>query len=194
MALNFIPVLMSRNYIPVIQIKPYTPNNPSSPSTSDFHLTPGTTHSFILTITNPLYDPIQVTLSTPSTAPGSLPHSTTILRPEFTVGANADIWNDDEETITFNDKSKRRSKFGIYEARRNMIGIFMEVVPAIPTGEQGEIVVEIPVFVKVVYLTEDVEKEDTLTLVSRGMEEKGKGKVEKEIGYWAVVRVGSIVV
>jgi hypothetical protein len=74
----------------------------------------------------------------------------------------------------------------------------MEVVPAIPATEgkrtEEQVPVEIPVFVKMVYQTEDVEKEDTLTLVSQGMEEKGKGKVEREIGYWAVVRVGSIVV
>ena len=88
-----------------------------------------------------------------------------------------------------------------------MISIFMEVVPAIPAREtddsvkgstmtkrEGGLAVEIPIFVKVVYQTEDVEKDDTLTLVSQGMEEKGKGKVEREIGYWAVVRVGTIVV
>lgn len=195
-------ILISRNYIPVIQIKPYTPTNPSNTPTSDTHLNPGTTHSFILTITNPLYDPIQVTLSTPATAPGPLPHTTTVLRPEFTVGANADIWNDDEETISFNNKDKRRSRFGIFEQKRNMISVFMEIVPAIPSETKGEgkaegkgeggVPVEIPIFVKVIYQTEDVEKEDTLTLVSQGMEEKGKGKVEREIGYWAVVRVGSI--
>jgi dynactin 4 len=180
----------------VINIKPYAPNSPTKPSVSDLHLTPGTTHSFILTVTNPLYDPIRVTLSTPATAPGFYPHRTTVLRPEFTVGANADIWNDDEEAISFNEKEKRRSRFGIFEARRNMVSIFMEVIPSIPVEGSGkvDIPVEIPIFVKLVYQTEDVEKEDTLTLVSQALEDKGKGKVEREIGYWAVVRVGSIVV
>jgi len=77
-----------------------------------------------------------------------------------------------------------------------MVSIFMEVIPSIPVEGSGKenILVEIPIFVKIVYQTEDVEKEDTLTLVSQTLEEKGKGKVEREIGYWAVVRVGSIVV
>jgi dynactin-4 len=168
-------------------------------------LTPGTTHSFILTVTNPLYDPIQLTLSTPAKAPGAYPHATTILRPEFTVGANADIWNDDEEIISSTDREKRKSKFGIYEAKRNMVSIFMEVVPAITTttgaegvGDQAvektEVPVEIPIFVKMIYQTEDVEKDDTLSLIHQVLEEeKGKGKTEKEIGYWVTVRVGSVV-
>lgn len=168
-------------------------------------LTPGTTHSFILTVTNPLYDPIQLTLSTPAKAPGAYPHATTILRPEFTVGANADIWNDDEEIISSTDKEKRKSKFGIYEAKRNMVSIFMEVVPAITTttspegvgdqaAEKTEVPVEIPIFVKMIYQTEDVEKDDTLSLIHQVLEEeKGKGKTEKEIGYWVTVRVGSVV-
>jgi len=162
-------------------------------------LTPGTTHSYILTITNPLYDPVKLTLSTPAKTPGQYPHSTTILRPEFTVGANADIWNDDEEILPSAEKEKRRSRFGIFEAKRNIISIFMEIIPAIPesTGDVGakvEVAVEIPIFVKMIYQMEDVEKDDTLTLVTQGLEEKGKGKVEREIGYWVVVRVGNVLI
>jgi dynactin-4 len=161
-------------------------------------LNPGTTHSFILTITNPLYDPIKLTLSTPAKAPGQYAHSTTILRPEFTVGANADIWNDDDEILPLPEKEKRRSRFGILEARRNMVSIFMEVVPAVPETTKEvkmEIAVEIPIFVKMTYQVEDVEKDDTLTLVIQVLDEgKSKGKVEKEIGYWVVLRVGSILV
>jgi len=161
-------------------------------------LTPGTTHSFILTITNPLYDPIKLTLSTPAKVPGQYPHATTILRPEFSVGANADIWNDDEEILPSAEKEKRRSRFGIYEAKRNMISIFVEIIPASsPVTTEGgsgtEIPVEIPIFVKMIYQMEDVEKDDTLTLVNQVLEEeKGKGKVEREIGYWVVVRVGKV--
>ena len=169
-------------------------------------LIPGTTHAFILTITNPLYDPIRLTLSTPAKAPGEYPHATTILRPEFTVGANADIWNDDEEIISSTDKEKRKSKFGIYEAKRNTVSIFMEVVPAITettssdkggtgTSLRTEVPVEIPIFVKMIYQAEDVEKDDTLSLMNQDLEEdKGKGKTEKEIGYWVVIQVGSVTI
>ena len=186
-----------RHYLSTV---PSTPTLSAKPASHI--LTPGTTHSFILTVTNPLYDPIRLTLSTPTTTPGPRAHGTTILRPEFTVGANADIWNDDEDVVSPGDKDKRHSRFGIFEAKRNMISIFMEVIPAIPSNEDGsvkegtrteEVPVEIPIFVKMVYQTEDVEKDDTLTLVSQVMdEEKGKGKVEREIGYWVVIRVGSI--
>lgn len=189
--------MLALNYIPVIQVRQYIADSPLPSLTADIPpavLMSGITHSFILTITNPLYDPIHLTLSTPSTTPGPLPHTTTILRPEFTVGANADIWNDDEDTVSPTDRDKRKSKFGIFEARRNMISIFMEVVPAIPsTEETGEVVdIEIPIFVKMVYQSEDVEKDDTLTLVNQALEEKGKGKVEREIGYWVVAKVGGL--
>jgi len=196
-------LLTIRNYIPTLQVRANV-ESPSTPSLTPKHpahiLTPGTTHSFILTLINPLYDPIRLTLSTPAKSPGPYPHATTILRPEFTVGANADIWNDDEEILPSSEKEKRRSRFGIFEAKRNMISIFMEVVPAIPERTtdniaRKEVVVEIPIFVKMIYQMEDVEKDDTLTLVNQVLEEeKGKGKVEREIGYWVVVRVGSIVV
>jgi len=181
-----------------MQIRPNVGTGSSASPTVPDLLKPGITHSFILTITNPLYDPIKLTLSTPATAPGPYPHATTILRPEFAVGANADIWNDDEEILPSTEREKRRSRFGIFEAKRNMISIFMEVIPVPPTaGEKGtmsgEISVEIPIFVKMVYQVDDVEKDDTLTLMHQVMEEeKGKGKVEKEIGYWVVVQAGSI--
>jgi len=181
-----------------MQIRPNVGNGSPVPHTFPELLKPGITHSFILTITNPLYDPIKLTLSTPAMAPGQYPHATTILRPEFAVGANADIWNDDEEILPSTEQEKRRSRFGIFEAKRNMISIFMEVIPATPTtGERGsrsgEIAVEIPIFVKMVYQVEDVEKDDTLTLMHQVMEEeKGNGKVEKEIGYWVIVQIGSI--
>jgi dynactin 4 len=193
--------MLAQNYIPAIHVRRYTPGSPLPPLTANVPpaiLSPGTTHSFILTITNPLYDPIQLTLSTPATTPGPLPHTTTILRPDFTVGANADIWNDDEDTVSPTDKDKRKSKFGIFEARRNMISIFMEVVPAIPsqhetnTGTKKAVDIEVPIFVKMVYQSEDVEKDDTLTLVNQALEEKEKGKVEREIGYWVAVKVGTI--
>ena len=186
-----------------MQIRPYQSQGPTcaldaKPSRI---LTTGTAHSFLLTLTNPLYDPIRLTLSTPAKSPGLYTHSTTILRPEFTVGANADIWNDDEETISPAEKEKRHSRFGIYEAKRNIITIFMEVVPAIPQGTtenqddvaQNEVAVDIPIFIKMIYQIEDTEKDDTLTLASKGLEvDKEKGKVEKELGYWAVVRVGYV--
>ena len=191
-----------------MQVRAHLSDTSSTPSLTakppTLILCPGTTNSFILTITNPLYDPIRLTLSSPAKAPGPFPHAITILRPEFTIGANADIWNDDEDDISGTEGGKRRSRFGILEAKRNMISIFMEVVPAIPgadvVSEEAktqppikEVPVEIPIFVKMIYQVEDVDKDDTLTLVNQVLEEdKGKGKVEKEIGYWVVVRVGSI--
>jgi Dynactin p62 family len=185
-----------------MHVRPYVPAG-SSPSLFSPFLTPNTTHSFILTVINPLYDPIRVTLSTTAKTPGPYQHAVTILRPEFSVGANADIWNDEDEIIHSPEKEKRKSRFGIFEARRNTISIFMEVVPEKPSVVAGEqkvdvvpeckVPIEIPIFVKMTYLSEDVEKDDTLTLVNQVLgEEKGKGKVEREIGYWVVVKVGNI--
>jgi Dynactin p62 family len=185
-----------------MHVRPYVPAG-SSPSLFSPFLTPDSTHSFILTVINPLYDPIRLTLSTTAETPGPCQHAVTILRPEFSVGANADIWNDEDEIIHSPEKEKRKSRFGIFEARKNTISIFMEIVPENPSSaagnkkvdavSEGEIPIEIPIFVKMTYLSEDMEKDDTLTLVNQVLGEgKGKGKVEREIGYWVVVKVGNI--
>jgi hypothetical protein len=80
---------------------------------------------------------------------------------------------------------KEKSKFGIYEARRNMISIFMEVVPAIVSEEErgsGEVDVEIPVFAKMVYQSEDVGERGSIGNCESSV--GGEGEGESRAGDW----------
>lgn len=81
--------LVAMNYIPALSISRLDPNSVSYSS-----LTPLNTHQFLLTVTNPLFDPINVTLATPQRTPGRFPTEVTILCPDFEVGANTDVWDE----------------------------------------------------------------------------------------------------
>ncbi|KAK0259123.1 hypothetical protein LTS09_005947 [Friedmanniomyces endolithicus] len=52
------------------------------------------TRQYILTIRNPILEPIRITLATPTTTPGRVTSRVTILCPSFTVGAAGDVWDE----------------------------------------------------------------------------------------------------
>ena len=103
----------ARSYIPSIslsrlnrslQASPLPSSSPSpSPSSSSLtallshppRLVPHETTQFLVTLKNPLFDPVQVTLATPSQTPGrKFPARVVILCPQFEIGANTDVWQD----------------------------------------------------------------------------------------------------
>jgi dynactin-4 len=70
-------------------------SNLAAPSTFNYDaLSPSQPTHFLLHISNPLFDPIRVTLATPSITPGPIASRVTILCPQFDVGANTDVWDD----------------------------------------------------------------------------------------------------
>ncbi|KAK7521168.1 dynactin-like protein Arp1 p62 subunit RO2 [Phyllosticta citriasiana] len=74
-------------------LPPAQPARPGSPVNYDA-LQPFLPHPFLLTIRNPLFDSIHVTLATPAVTPGRIASKITILCPEFDVGANTDVWDE----------------------------------------------------------------------------------------------------
>ncbi|KAF3233078.1 hypothetical protein TWF192_002538 [Orbilia oligospora] len=155
--------LVALNYIPSLTIKRL-----DSSITWD-NLTPHKTHRFLLTVTNPLFDPISVSLLTPRRTPGTAFASrVTILCPEFDVGANTDVWDDALMSTkpasavpsgvktppaagSFTSFSKDPKMSTVYEQKRNYTSVVIEVVPPeIPdtrdTRIRDERLLEIPIY------------------------------------------------
>lgn len=129
-----------------------SPGGPNGSGTAvGGNLIPNRTAQFLLTVKNPLYERIKITLATPPTVPGKHPHRITLLCPSFEVGASreayADVWADAlaDPAASGKDKSAggkdgRKLEGGsgesvaeagkVFERGRNSVGVVVEVVPA----------------------------------------------------------------
>ncbi|KAI4120922.1 MAG: hypothetical protein LQ338_006673 [Usnochroma carphineum] len=198
--------LLALNYIPTVNVKPLHPS-PSPQHKLDLeNIQPLQTSQFLLSLRNPLFDPVSVTLATPNRTPGRWGHKVTILCPQFDIGANTDAWDEALDTNKSAQQREARSskRFGdtrpeyvgqdgkvaeagkVWEKGRNWTSVVVEVgVVDVhgdddEWGDEDEDVLEIPVFVRVEWEAE--------------IEEKGKegGKEKRELAYWVVLGVGKI--
>lgn len=196
--------LVAMNYIPTMSIKALSPTLTPAPTTSlsQIQLQPSNPTQFLLTLKNPLFDPVKITLATPSHTPGRVSSKITILCPQFDIGANTDVW---DEALADVGKDRRR-KAGdppeagkVWERGRNWCSVVVEVVPGLLKGSgangeeeilaEDEDVLEIPVFVRVEWESDSV-AEETGAAVARERERAGKEK--RELAYWCVLGVGRI--
>ncbi|KAI9672738.1 MAG: hypothetical protein M1831_000173 [Alyxoria varia] len=111
--------LLACNYIPRLSVKPFTPptqqqQQPSQPQTAQQQqqdlktLPPLKTSQYLLTLTNPLFDPVHITLATPPICPSGTRKTAakvTILCPEFDVGASTDVWDEALDSSNNNNPS-----------------------------------------------------------------------------------------
>ena len=204
--------LVAINYLPTITFKPLRFPDPSSALSSVKldALIPSRASQLLLTLKNPMFDPVKVTLATPSQTPGRFGSKVTILCPDFDIGPNTDVWDEalnstasGGRTIIKHARTKaddgdseaRVAEAGkIWEKGRNWTTVVVEVVPAKlgydEVGEdeldEDENVLEIPVFVRMEY-EGDAAGDDT------GGPREGKEKKEKrEVSFWCVLGVGRI--
>lgn len=195
--------LVALNYIPTISLKPL---QSSGQLVIDLNALPILRASqFLLTLQNPMFDAVKITLATPSHTPGRYSHKVTILCPQFDIGANTDAW---DEALGGGGAGKRASRMltsvskttdpaassgegkvaeagKVWDKGRNWTTVVVEVVCA-GVGQEAEVVededvLEIPVFVRMEWEGEAAEGEG----------EKG-GRERKELAYWAVVGVGRV--
>ena len=197
--------LVALNYIPTISFKPLQPSPSTELPPIDLKaISPLRPSQFLLTLKNPLFDVVKVTLATPVQTPGRFSHKVTILCPEFEIGSNVDQWDE----ALGDGKSQRSSKFlgtskveyvggeggrvaeagKVWEKGRNWTTVVVEVVCAAITeneeSEEDEDVLEIPVFVRMEWEA-DLERE--------GKDEaKTERKEKRELAYWTVVGVGRV--
>ncbi|KAL9130026.1 MAG: hypothetical protein Q9217_001671 [Psora testacea] len=199
--------LVALNYIPTISLKPLQP----SPSTQipfvDLKaLPPLRASQYLLTLQNPLFDRVKITLATPALTSGRFKHKITILCPEFDIGPNVDQW---DEALSTN-KAQRLSKHlsltkteyaggdggkvaeagKVWEKGRNWTTVVVEVVVAKIDQderalEEDEDVLEIPVFVR-------MEWEAEVNADDGGLGKGDERKEKRELAYWVVVGVGRV--
>jgi len=154
--------LLAQNHIPRIALRLFTPGVSASTSipspafvltmaalnankeSKEWDLQPGKTVQYLLTLTNPLFEPIKVSLATPSTTPGRVQSRVTVLCPSFEIGADGDMW---DEALSSSAAAGSRSRAGatskdsgnvedrqpeagkVWEKGRNWTSVVVEVVP-----------------------------------------------------------------
>lgn len=210
--------LIALNYIPTISLKPLHPSPSTELSLINLDALPALRASqYLLTLKNPLYETVKITLATPAHTPGRYKHKVTILCPQFNIGPNIDQWDE----VLGEGKSHRSSKTfsatriefaggdgggkvaeagKVWDQERNWTTVVLEVVCAVVGGEGDrdgavdgdgdgdEDVLEIPMFVRVEWEAE-VEREEG---GGRGEGGNRREREKRELAYWTVVGVGRV--
>ena len=204
--------LIALHYIPTFSLKPLQPAPSTQQIPTDLNAIPPLRASqYLLTLKNPLFDPVKVTLATPAQTPGRHQHKVTILCPDFDIGSNVDQW---DEALN-SSKEKRMSKHmsltkveysggeggkvaeagKIWEKARNWTTVVLEVVCADVHGssnhelEDHEELLEIPIFVRLEWEYE-AQGDDGTSASGAGKRDARKEK--RELAYWVVVGIGRV--
>ncbi|MDI1486783.1 MAG: hypothetical protein OHK93_006044 [Ramalina farinacea] len=154
--------LVAMNYVPTMTLKPLQPAAAAAASQQGRagagsslvdlkSLRPLRPTQTLLTLKNPLFDPVRISLATPAVTRGRFKHKITILCPEFEVGANLDQWDEaladpdagkvskhlNLEKVEFaGGEGGRVAEAGkVWERGRNWTSVVVEVVCADVWGE-----------------------------------------------------------
>ncbi|KAK3670216.1 hypothetical protein LTR78_009871 [Recurvomyces mirabilis] len=125
--------LLAQNHVPRLSIKPLHAPSPllSHPSfrlrptdvAEQPTLRPHTAYQYILTVRNPIFETVNITLATPTTTPGRVASRVTILCPTFTVGPAGDVWDEALSTSTTSSSfSTTRNDGGRQAAMASLTG------------------------------------------------------------------------
>lgn len=187
--------------LPAIKIQPHQPQQ------------------YILTVRNPIFESVKITLGTPTTTPGRIASRVTILCPSFTVGPAGDMWDEalSASTAGAGDGSRqaamasltgstdgdRQPEAGkIWERSRNSTSVILEVVPGsvdapksiittTDNDKSGDPLGEDDDLLEIpIYVRAEWEA-DVNEAEGLGPEKK-KERESKELGYWCVLGLGRI--
>lgn len=229
--------LLAQNHIPRLSLRLFSPSSATAGSataapSAAFALTATSLHAFkdseyerlrpqlpvqfLLTLTNPLFDPVRVTLATPSLTPGAVESRVTILCPSFEIGAAGDVWDEalrpGSSGTVGRDGEERQPEAGkVWERGRNWTAVVMEVVPGTlpdsrsrgskiedpdddddeevdqkPAKGIDEEVLEIPVFVRVEWEAEVAAEDAAASGAVKGTKEN------RELAFWTILGAGRI--
>lgn len=167
-ALSYIPLPTLRPLVPTPGLIPPPSAVTASAAPNLDALPPLKPVQLLLTLKNHMFDPVRVTLATPSVTPGRVGSRVTILCPQFDLGANSDVWDEAlqganpagaSSTSSTNDpRSSRSGTIGgsekvaeagkVWDKGRNWTTVVLEVVPGplpgggapkpTPTGAGGD--------------------------------------------------------
>ncbi|KIV80004.1 hypothetical protein PV11_07539 [Exophiala sideris] len=198
--------LIALNYIPYVTVKPLPVSGglpPPGPDGDDAVLNAGKTVQFVMTLRNPLFEDVSVSLGSPGVTPGKHGHRVTILCPQFQIGRNSDAWDDalnnPPNRGLVNAAGGEQIAGKLYEQGRNWASVVLEIVPASIVRNEGEEmaededVIEIPIRVRL---------EWTVTNEDAGIERRKKEKLldegedandgRRELSYWTVIGIGRV--
>lgn len=210
--------LIALSYIPLPTLRPLAQPSTSSitgsaPAPDLNALSPLRPYHVLLTLKNHMFDPVRITLATPSVTPGVVATKVTVLCPQFEIGANSDVWDEalQNATAPLSDRiigmrggEKVPEAGKVWEKGRNWTTVVLEVVPGTLPGTQAEggqandsdivasfqkdeDVLEIPVFVHMEW-----DAEAQLEQQNIGKASKPDDLVARELAYWMVLGVGRI--
>ena len=220
--------LIALGFIPLPTIRPLvaaSAMSSPSPSINLNALTPAKPTQFLLTLKNHMFDPVRITLATPSVTPGAVSTKVTILCPQFEIGANNDAWVEADEALQASakaasvaaaagrsgatggggyEKEKVAEAGKVWDKGQNWSTVVLEVVPGlvpsssslsssspsppgIPSSYEDEDVLEIPIFVRMEWDTENQAEQPIVSNTS-----KSDNMVKRELAYWMVLGVGRI--
>lgn len=203
--------LIALNYIPFVSLKPVPISGGLLPAGIDgdpkVKLSPARPSQWILTLRNPLFENVTVSLGSPSVTPGRHGHKVTILCPEFTIGKNGDVW--DDATLTAPSVGLPRSETTaslaneqvagkVYEKGRNWTSVVVEIVPSSIVKEKGEEmaededVVEVPVRVRLEWKVTDEQALRDAGASGRKIEDGEVDDGSRELAYWMVLGIGRV--
>ena len=200
--------LIALNYIPLATLRPVPHTSGAVVSKErdydgrgDVVLKRGEASQWILTLKNPLFEKVRVSLGTKGRMPGRRGHRVTVLCPLFEVGANSDVWDEALQGGGMHGGAAVAEAGKVYERGRNWTSVVVEVVPVGGKGGDGESredrdededVLEIPIRVRLEWKQSDLEEQ------GKGKREKAlaEGEVEedgsRELAYWMVLGVGRV--
>ncbi|KAL4786153.1 dynactin p62 family-domain-containing protein [Aspergillus varians] len=136
--------LIAISYIPLPTLRPLvlppTSSQHPQPTPNLDTLQPLQPIQLLLTLKNHMFDPIRITLATPSVTPGRVASKVTILCPQFDIGANKDAWSEALETASPQTRTPPFEKVAeagkVWEKGRNWTTVVLEVVPgSLPRGK-----------------------------------------------------------
>ncbi|RAL15506.1 putative dynactin Arp1 p62 subunit RO2 [Aspergillus homomorphus CBS 101889] len=114
--------LIALSYIPLPTLRPLMPG-PPVPAPAAAVVTSHNTNlnlnldalpplkptQLLLTLKNHMFDPVRITLATPSVTPGRVASKVTILCPQFDIGANSDMWDEALQGSSNNNNNNNNS-------------------------------------------------------------------------------------
>ena len=195
--------LVALNYVPSITVKA-VPVASAAPGINMNALPASRALQFLLTLQNPMFDPVKVALAAQPLTPGRFGSRVTLLCPQFEIGANADVWDEaldgDSKKAVKSSKGKAADESGegriaeagkVWSRGRNWATVVLEVVCAqidrqLQDLDVDEDVLEVPILVRIEYDTEVGGQEGATTGSGRERKEK------REMTYWTILGLGKI--
>ena len=190
--------LVALNYIPFINLKPVPATGAPLPAGPDGDptviLPPSKPSQWIVTLKNPLFENVNVSLGSPSITPGKFGHRVTILCPQFSIGKNGEVWDDalQPEAPIIGDQIAGK----VYDRGRNWTSIVIEIVPASIITSKDEVlgeddtVIEVPIRVRLEWKVTDEQALRNENADRKDGEDADDGT--RELAYWMVLGIGRV--